>query len=71
MAEVIIRLLCDPETGGREVLVELRSDEDATPFEHEQQHRGVVERLLPARLLDAVAGLVERVRPAVEAVPLG
>lgn len=71
MAEAIIHLVRDPDTERSEILVEYRSDEDATPFEHEREHRGLVERLLPAGLLDAVEGLVERVRPAVEAVPLG
>ena len=29
----------DPETGKKDIVVSLRSDEDALPHEHEQQHK--------------------------------
>ncbi|MEZ6140645.1 MAG: hypothetical protein R3B84_08745 [Zavarzinella sp.] len=46
MAEITIRLRQDPETGKHDILIDLRSDDDALPHEHEQQHREVVEKLL-------------------------
>jgi hypothetical protein len=46
MAEMTIRLRCDPETGKKDIIISLRSDADALPHEHEQQHRALVEKLL-------------------------
>jgi len=45
MSNLIIRLLCYPETGRREITAALSSGEDTVPFEHEQQHRSLVDRL--------------------------
>ena len=53
MAEMTIRLQCDPVTGKKDILVTLRSDEDALPHEHEQQHRALVEKLIQGGLLKA------------------
>jgi hypothetical protein len=53
MAEMTIRLRCDPVTGKKDVVIALRSDEDALPHEHEQQHRALVEKLLQGGLLKA------------------
>ena len=53
MAEMTIRLRCDPATGKKDIIVSLRSDEDALPHEHEQQHRALVERLIEGGLLKA------------------
>ena len=39
MPEMTIRLQIDPATGKKNIVVSLRSDEDALPHEHEQQHR--------------------------------
>lgn len=39
MAELILRLRVDPETGRREVVVDYASDGDALPIEHEEEHR--------------------------------
>ena len=39
MAEMTIRLECDPVTGKKDIIVSLRSDEDALPQEHEQSTR--------------------------------
>ena len=63
MAEVTIRLRCDPATGKRTIIVGLRPDADALPHEHEQQHKALVERLLGLGLLrpeDAGEVIVER-----------
>lgn len=53
MAEMTIRLLRDPETGKQNIIVKLRSDEDALPQEHEQLHRALVEKLIDGGLLKA------------------
>jgi hypothetical protein len=46
MAELIIRLRKDPETGKQDIVIDLKSDEDALPHEHEQMHREQVEKLI-------------------------
>ena len=46
MAELTIRLRRDPQTGKHDILVDLKSDEDALPHEHEQMHREAVEKLI-------------------------
>ena len=53
MAELTIRLRCDPATGKKDIIIGLRSDEDALPQEHEQQHRALVEKLIHGGLLKA------------------
>jgi hypothetical protein len=46
MAELTIRLRKDPETGKHDILIDLKSDEDALPHEHEQMHREAVEKII-------------------------
>lgn len=46
MAEMTIRLRIDPETNKKEIIVSMRSDEDALPHEHEEQHRKLVDTLI-------------------------
>jgi hypothetical protein len=46
MAEMIIMLRRDPNTGKQNILVKLDSDPDALPLEHEQLHRRLVEKLI-------------------------
>ncbi len=53
MAEMTIQLVCDPETGKKDIVVTLRSDEDALPHEHEQQHRALVDKLIEGGMLKA------------------
>lgn len=53
MAEMTIRLRCDPATGKKDIIVSLHSDEDALPHEHEQQHKALVEKLIHGGLLKA------------------
>lgn len=48
-----IRLRVNPATGQYEVKVDLESDADALPFEHEELHRRVVAKLLQSGLLPA------------------
>jgi hypothetical protein len=69
MAEMTIRLRCDPATGKKDIIVTLRSDEDALPHEHEQQHRALVEKLITGGLLKATEMgqiIVEREQPTEE-----
>jgi hypothetical protein len=72
MAEMTIRLRCDPATGKKDIIIGLRSDEDALPHEHEQQHRALVEKLIHGGILKASEVgqiLVEREQEEGEAAP--
>ena len=72
MAEMTIRLRCDPETGKKNIIVSLRSDDDALPHEHEQQHRQLVDKLIEGGLLKAEEVgqlIVEREEEAPTAAP--
>jgi hypothetical protein len=75
MAEMTIRLRCDPATGKKDIIVSLRSDEDALPHEHEQQHKALVEKLIDGGLLKASEVgqiIVEREQSEAEpAAPVG
>jgi hypothetical protein len=53
MPEVTIRLIPDPVTGKKNIIISMRSDEDALPHEHEQQHRAVVEKLIEGGVVKA------------------
>lgn len=46
MAEMIIMLRRDPNTGKQNIIIKLDSDPDALPIEHEQMHRQLVEKLI-------------------------
>ena len=70
MAEVTIRLRCDPATGKKDIIISMHSDEDALPHEHEQQHRALVEKLIHGGIVSASEVgqiVVEREQP--EATP--
>jgi len=53
MAQMTIRLRCDPATGKKDIVITLRSDEDALPHEHEQQHRALVDKLIEGGIVKA------------------
>ena len=53
MAEMTIRLRFDPATGKKDIIVSLRSDEDALPHEHEQQHAALVDKLIQGGIVKA------------------
>jgi hypothetical protein len=53
MPEMTIRLRCDPQTGKKDIIISLRSDEDALPHEHEQMHQALVEKLVHGGVLQA------------------
>ncbi len=46
MAEMIIMLRRDPNSGKQNIIVKLNSDPDSLPIEHEQLHRRLVEKLV-------------------------
>ncbi len=52
MAEVTIRLRHNPKTGERELVVDYESEDDALPFEHERDHRELVEAVIGRPLTD-------------------
>jgi hypothetical protein len=68
MAQLFIHFNPRPAPGQRVFSVALVSDEDATPREHEQQHRQLIGKLLPG--LDLNGGdprvAVEREKPQAE-----
>ncbi len=69
MPEMTIRLRCDPETGKKDIIISMRSDEDALPHEHEQQHRALVEKLIEGGLVKPTEVgqiIVEREQPESE-----
>ncbi|MBM4095387.1 MAG: hypothetical protein ACKO9Z_18435 [Planctomycetota bacterium] len=51
MAEMTIRLRVNPVTGRHEVKVDLESDSDALPHEHEEMHRALLAKLVGAGLV--------------------
>jgi len=53
MAEMTIRLIPDPETGKKNIIISLQSDADALPHEHEQQHRLLADKLIEGGLVKA------------------
>lgn len=53
MAELIIRLVVDPDTRKKNVIIAYESDEDALPMEHEDAHRRLVDRLIEGGALSA------------------
>jgi hypothetical protein len=53
MPEMTIQLRRDPLTGKQNIIVKLRSDEDALPHEHEQMHRALVDKLINGGILKA------------------
>jgi len=75
MPEMTIRLVINPETGKKDIFVDMRSDADALPHEHEQQHRALVEKLIEKGILgNGEAGnlVIEREEEETEpAVPSG
>lgn len=67
MAELTIRLRRDPETGKHDIIIDLESDQDALPHEHEQMHRQAVEKLIGKENVGKV--IVERESEKTPAAP--
>lgn len=53
MPEMTIRLIPDPKTGKKNIIISLHGDEDALPHEHEQMHRAIIEKVLGQSKLKA------------------
>ena len=53
MANATIRLVFNLTTGKKDIYIELQSDADSLPIEHEQDHRHLVEKLLGQGILQA------------------
>ena len=69
-----IRLRRDPATGKQDIIISMRSDEDALPHEHEQMHQQLVEKLLNGGVIAAAEVgqvIVERENKEGEAAPVG
>lgn len=73
MAEMLIILRRDPQTGKQNIVVKLDSDPDALPVEHEQMHKQLVEKLIGKGLKPEDLGelVVEREPAAEPARPAG
>jgi len=71
MAELLILLRRDPQTGKQNIIVKLDSDPDALPIEHEQLHRRLVEKLVGKGLNPEDLGevIIEREPEAPTATP--
>jgi hypothetical protein len=50
MAEMTIRLITNPQTGKKDLIVSLSRDSDSLPHEHEELHRRLVNRILEGGL---------------------
>lgn len=67
MADLTIRLVSNPKTGKRDIYIDYESEDDALPYEHEQDHHHIVEQLLGAGVLsgdDVGQVRVGRVEPS-------
>ena len=60
MAEMLIMLRRDPNTGKQNIIIKLDSDPDALPIEHEQMHKALAEKVLGRKLQDDDQIIVER-----------
>jgi hypothetical protein len=73
MAQLTIRLVSNPKTGKRDIIIDHTSERDALPHEHEKEHRDLVEKLLGQGVLtpDEVGEvIVTRVRPGLASQPV-
>lgn len=71
MAQLTIQMQRDPDNGETTFRVALLSEDDATPSEHERNHRRYVSRLLPGVNLDTPGDnvTVARERPLLDPLP--
>jgi len=53
MPEMTITLRVNPQTGKKDLVITLQSDDDALPHEHEQHHRQLVDKLLEGGMVKA------------------
>ena len=52
MADILIRLRFNLETGKKDIIIDYTSDDDALPIEHEQAHREFIGELLGKGILE-------------------
>ncbi len=71
MAEMIIMLRRDPNTGKQNIIIKLDSDPDSLPIEHEQMHRQLAEKVLGRKLADDDQIIVERESEQQPTAPVG
>ena len=67
MAELNIRMVYNRNTGKHDIFVDYESDMDALPFEHEQDHRALLQQIIGASGLseDGIGQLnIQRLSPA-------
>jgi hypothetical protein len=70
MAEMTIHLRTNPESGKKDIIVELHNDADALPHEHEEHHKNLIDKLIEGGMLNATeVGKVVIQRQEEEAVP--
>jgi hypothetical protein len=67
MAEITIRLRRDPQSGKHDIIIDMESDQDALPHEHEQMHRAAVEKLIGKENVGKV--IIEREQDAAPTAP--
>jgi hypothetical protein len=60
MAELVLKLHVDPKTGKKTLTADYKSDADALPSEHEEEHRRLVGKLVEGTPLAGAALEVER-----------
>lgn len=73
MAEMLIMLRRDPNTGKQNIIIKLDSDPDALPIEHEQMHKALVEKLIGKGVKPEDMGeiIIERESEQQPAEPVG
>jgi hypothetical protein len=71
MAELVLRLRVDPATGRRELVIDYTSDADALPFEHEEAHRRLAERVVDGGLARGALDVARAAQPAAEPTAAG
>ena len=53
MGEINIRFRMNMASGKKDIYIDYHSDEDAMRHEHEKDHKGIVERIIGAGLIEA------------------
>lgn len=53
MAEMTIHLRTNPDSGKKDIIVELHNDADSMPHEHEEKHRQLIDQLIEGGMLNA------------------
>jgi hypothetical protein len=53
MAELVLHLQIDPETGKKNLIIEYESDSDMLPHEHEEEHRRLLDQIVEGGMVKA------------------